>query len=88
MIRTMVSRKNVSKSKAKAQPVKRVWRVTADVPQGEYVDPSVTPERTNEAPLRPDSGWHESTFDLSVGLDVSETPDTLPDDLFDKLFNK
>ena len=87
----MVSHKNTSRSKAGAKPdkpVKRVWRVTAEAPQGEFVDPSATPERAGELALRPDSGWHESTFDLSAGLDVSEAPDTLPADLFDKLFKK
>ena len=79
----MVTRKH----KHTPKPVKRVWRVTADAPQGEYVDPDApAPEKTTEPALRPDSGWHLSSFELSSGLEVNDTPDTVPADLIDKLF--
>ncbi len=62
---------------------------------GEFVelDPSA-PSKADVPPLeregRPevgDSNWVQSSFDLAIGLDVRDFEDTVPDDLFDQLFN-
>ena len=74
----------MAKSGVRKELHRRVWRVTANAPQGEYVDPG--------APLtvvhfdRPEPGWLQSSFDLSTGLEVVDASDTLPAELFDELF--
>lgn len=70
-----------------AKPGKRlVWRITADAPLGEFVDPDAHPP-PRPAPDDPDpGGWVMSSFDLKNGVDVHDGPDTVPDDLFDELF--
>jgi hypothetical protein len=76
-------------------PAKRVWRISASNPNGEWVD--ISPARkVQPAPVksRPTSAlsadeeghWLMSSFDLLHGTDVTEDPATVPDDLFDKLF--
>ena len=69
---------------------RRVWRVTQNAPQGEYVDPDAQPaEIAPAAPAeRAEPGFLVSSFELTHGLEVSEETDTLPGDLFDELFNK
>lgn len=65
-----------------------VWRISAEVPQGQWVDP------TRSRNVRPKDnlpevsyvGWGSSSFDLLSGVDVSDDPDTMPDALFDELF--
>jgi len=62
-----------------------VWRVTAAAPLGEYVDPDalpVLPPRVD----RPDPGWLLSSFELADGLELKDLSDTIPGELFDKLF--
>ena len=71
-------------------PAKRlVWRISEAAPLGEFVDPTEPPP----APARRDlpeasssGGWIVSSFELLHGADVSEGPDTVPDELFDELF--
>ncbi len=69
-----------------------------------YVPPSGLPEippaggRDSRAELAGEAGesaakrerwWHESSYDLRTGLDVSEDdPQTIPGDLFDELFKR
>lgn len=75
-------------------PVKRVWRISASAPMGEWVDnPAVPPK---PAPMPPKSvdplpevsygSWVTSSYDLLDGTDVTEDPDTMPGELFDELF--
>lgn len=65
-----------------------VWRISADAPQGQWVDPIKSPSDPSKANLPEVSygGWASSTFDLLSGVDVSDDPDTMPDALFDELF--
>ena len=74
-----------------ARPAKRlVWRISESAPLGEFVDPDAHPPAT--APVHDDlpeasyGGWIVSSFELLHGADVSEGPDTVPDDVFDELF--
>jgi len=68
------------------KPGKRlVWRITADAPLGEFVDPDAQPPRPATTDPEP-GGWVMSSFDLLHGADISEGPDTVPDDVFDELF--
>jgi len=65
-----------------------VWRISDRAPLGEWVDPNIR----SEPPKKPDlpevtSGrWVRSSFDLLSGVDVDDSPNTVPDDLFDELF--
>jgi hypothetical protein len=65
---------------------RRVWRITADAPLGEFVDPDAHPPPRPAAGDPESGGWVMSSFDLKHGAEVSEGPDTVPDDLFDELF--
>jgi len=67
---------------------RRVWRVTPNAPQGEYVDADDLPRESAKALDRPEPGWALSSFELTHGLDVSEAQDTVPADLMDELFKK
>jgi hypothetical protein len=67
---------------------RRVWRVTANAPFGEYVDPDALPRRPVDPPNLHERGWLLSSFELSDGLDVKEEPDTIPAELFDTLFKR
>nr|WP_316640064.1 hypothetical protein [uncultured Roseateles sp.] len=64
---------------------KRVWRITADAPQGEYVDPDEAARKDALARLA-EAGWQQSSFDLSMGAEVSDAPETLTPEMFDALF--
>jgi hypothetical protein len=84
-------RKNPSKSS------RLVWRMTPSSPMGEWVDPSVplpsTPKKTIPVPRTPtdptvDTSFTTSSFDLLRGVEVQDSPDTVPDDLFDELFGR
>lgn len=75
----------------KQQPAKLVWRVTANAPMGEYVDPRQAINNSpvpKEAPVDPrDNGWLASSLELLGGVRVSEAPmDTLPGDLIDEFY--
>jgi hypothetical protein len=75
----------------------RVWRMSAEVPQGGFIDSvpamSQTPTPTNPAPpiakvLHPARvpSFRASSHDLLTGATVSDVTDTIPGDLFDGLF--
>lgn len=76
-------------------PTRKVWRISADKPMGEWVDSMPAPEPA-PAPGVPrglrdaqgdgDGHWLMSSFDLLSGSDVSEEEDTIPGELFDELF--
>jgi hypothetical protein len=90
----------VSEAKKPAGP-KRVWRMTADMPAGGFVDSksgaSVSPDAAAAAaaaalvpsrvltPARVPS-WHASSHDLLSGATASDVTDTIPGELFDELF--
>ena len=77
----------MAKSDVRKELRRRVWRVTANAPQGEYVDPDAPPApRTVVHFDRPEPGWLQSSFDLSIGLEVVEAPDAIPPEVFDQLF--
>lgn len=74
---------------------KRVWRISASAPMGEWVeivhareiDP--VPARTlvmRSLPADEDGHWLMSSFDLLSGADVTEDPDTMPGELLEELF--
>ncbi len=69
-----------------------VWRITAEAPLGEYVDPRVADARkrmqaAHEAEEGHELGWLGSSLELLGGVGVSETPmDTLPGELIDEFF--
>lgn len=72
----------------KQQPAKLVWRVTADAPMGEYVDPKLAATKVAGAnkPVDPrENGLLASSLELLRGVRVSEAPmDTLPGELIDE----
>jgi hypothetical protein len=78
-------------SRRAARP-RRVWRMTAEAPQGEFVDalPGELSPMTDDAeaaePVR-HRNWMASSHDLLNGLEVSDFADTLPNDLYDDLFD-
>ena len=77
-------------SKHSGAPHKVVWRVSAEVPQGEYVD-SRSDEGRGSEPRRPDAeapetGWMQSSFELADGLVVIDRTDTMSLEWFDRWF--
>ena len=56
-----------------AQPaVRKVWRITAAAPQGEYVTPDKAQQRQPAAPAAADSDWFSSSVELERGATVTE----------------
>jgi len=74
---------------------RRVWRMSPDAPLGMVVDvdlsapppaaPDATPKVLKPAPV-PD--WRGSSWDLLNGLEVRDHSDTIPGELFDRLFKR
>ena len=81
-----------SDSRRAARP-RRVWRMTAEAPQGGFVDAlpgelsPMTEGAEEAAPVRSHPNWMASSHDLLNGLEVSDFADTLPNDLYDDLFD-
>jgi hypothetical protein len=81
-----------SDSRHAARP-RRVWRMTAEAPQGGFVDAlpgdlsPMTADAETTAPVRLHRNWMASSHDLLNGLEVSDFADTLPNDLYDDLFD-
>ena len=75
----------------KQQPAKLVWRITANAPHGEYVDPkqAVVASAAPKSTVDPrENGWLASSLELLGGVRVSEAPmDTLPGDLIEEFMN-
>ena len=75
----------------KRQPAKLVWRITAEAPMGEYIDPkvAVTLPAAAKAKIDPrENGLLASSLELLGGVRVSETPmDTLPGELIEEFMN-
>ena len=60
-------------------PRKMVWRISADAPGGEWVDPDMHPTTTSPAETQPaelsSGGWLTSSMDLLGGAEVIEGDD-------------
>ena len=73
------------------RPRPLVWRISAEAPQGEWVDPAQvkpkTPAPKLAEPEVSSGSWVTSSFDLLSGTDVIEGPDTLSPKAFNELFN-
>ncbi len=81
----------MSQRKTPAPEKKRVWRVSAKVPQGEFVDANAPPDEPLPVPAAKEwhtPGWVMSSFELTYGLDIVEDNDTVPGELLDELFGK
>ena len=80
----------MARRKDDKEPPRLVWRITADAPLGEYVDPKVAarPKKAkSEGDEARERSWLGSSLELLGGVRVSETPmDTLPGDLIDEFF--
>ena len=70
-----------------APRAKRIWRVSAANPKGEWVDVVAQAERPpgEAAPETSNRSWRSSTYDLLDGSDVKEEPDTVPAELLDEI---
>ena len=56
-----------------AQPaVRKIWRITAAAPQGEYVTLDAARHWQPAAPAAADSGWLNSSVELERGATVTE----------------
>jgi hypothetical protein len=72
---------------------RRIWRMTTDAPSGKLVDfdPTEAADGPADAPLKvldpaPVADWRGSSFDLLNGVEVRDHSDTIPGELFDRLF--
>ena len=80
----------------KPSPVRRILRVTAEAPGGEFVDIDLTEQAADasaDTPARvldpaPVADWRGSSWDLLNGLEVRDHSDTIPGALFDKIFKR
>ena len=74
----------------KAMPtVRKVWRMSKNAPQGEWVEVKPAPSSVvprDDLPEVSSGSWVTSSYDLLSGSQVIEDPDTVPGDLFDELF--
>lgn len=72
------------------EPPRLVWRITADAPLGEYVDPKIAARQKKpkaEGDEVRERSWLGSSLELLGGVRVSETPmETLPGELIDEFF--
>ena len=69
--------------------------MTTNMPSGVLVDfdPTEPGDRLEEAPLKvldpaPVTDWRGSSFDLLNGIEVRDHSDTIPSELFDRLFKR
>ena len=77
----------MSRPKDPAKSKRRIWRISDRAPLGEWVDPNLPPELAKKDLPEVSSGrWMRSSFDLLSGVEVDDSPNTVPDDLFDELF--
>jgi len=76
------------KPKLAAPPARRVWRISASAPNGEWVNivAPVIPRADTNLPEVSYGTWVTSSYDLLDGADVIEDAGTIPGDLFDELF--
>ena len=71
------------------RPKHLVWRISADAPHGEWVDPDQPKAREPKLaePEVSSGSWVTSSFDLLNGTDVIEMPDALSPKAFSELFD-
>ena len=75
-------------SSAEKPPVwRRSWAMEKGDPKGTFVDAGNAPPAEPESMDERHSGWAVSSLELRSGLDVSDADDTVPAELFDRLFN-
>jgi hypothetical protein len=74
---------------------RRVWRMTSDAPLGKVVDfdPTEGAGSLADVPYRvldaaPVVDWRGSSFDLLTGVDVRDHSDSIPGELFERLFKR
>ena len=76
---------------------RRIWRMTADASHGEFVDFDPTQSEPAaglvDIPLRvldpaPVVDWRASSYDLLNGLEVRDHSDSIPGELFERLFKR
>jgi hypothetical protein len=79
----------------KSPMARRVWRMTPDTPLGKLVDfdPTEAAGGVADAPLKvldpaPVVDWRGSSFDLLNGVEVRDHSDSIPGELFDRLFKR
>ena len=79
----------MARHNASGKSKRLVWRISDRAPLGEWVDPNIpitiTPPQKH-LPEVSSGKWVRSSFDLLSGVDVDDSPNTVPDDLFDELF--
>jgi hypothetical protein len=79
-------------SKHSAVTPRRIWRVTADAPQGEYVDSRADEPKASEprkvAGDVAEAGWLQSSLDLARGLEIIDRTDSMSSEWFDHWFGK
>jgi hypothetical protein len=74
-------------------PPRRIWRVSASAPQGEYVD-SQSGEARVEDPKpavvsdMAETGWMQSSMDLAQGLEVIDRTDSMSNEWFGRWFGQ
>jgi hypothetical protein len=77
----------MARHKASDKSRRLVWRISDRAPLGEWVDPNLPAEPPKENLPEVSAGrWVRSSFDLLNGIEMDESPNTVPDDLFDELF--
>jgi hypothetical protein len=82
----------MSRPKDTGKSKRLIWRISDRAPLGEWVDPTLPAKPPKQEPPEEDlpevsSGrWMRSSFDLLNGVDVDDSPNTVPDELFDELF--
>ena len=74
---------------------RRIWRMTSDAPLGKVVDfdPTEGAGSLADAPHRvlepaPVVDWRGSSFDLLNGVEVRDHSDSIPGELFERLFKR
>ena len=79
----------------KPATTRRVWRMTLEAPLGKVVDFDLTEGAGSlaDAPLKvldpaPVVDWRGSSFDLLNGVDVRDHSDSIPGELFERLFKR
>lgn len=80
----------------KPTTTRRVWRITADSPRGEFVDFDPTAPATDPVSQDPRKvldpapvvDWRSSSYDLLNGLEVRDHSDAIPGALFERLFKR
>ena len=63
---------DMAASKRNVPVTKRVWRISAATPSGEFVTVDGVRSSPPKVDALPDGGWVESSYDLARGLEVRE----------------